>query len=292
MAKSLQIVGCGHVGKVLGRLWHASGRFRIDGILNRSRASAERACAFIGAGEPVALARELRPAADVLLIATRDDAIQSSAERLAREAQLRPGALAFHVSGALCSQALAPLREQGLHVASVHPVASFADPEAAYRDFAGTYCGIEGDAPAYEAIGNAFEAIGARLFSIDAREKTVYHAGAVIACNYMVTLVEAGLRCYEQAGVPGEVARRVLEPLVSKTLGNVFRHSPAEALSGPIARGEVQVVADQLAALHASNPALAELYRVLGALTLDLARDQGSARESDLEAIARELGSK
>jgi len=112
---------------------------------------------------------------------------------------------------------------------------------------------------------------------IDAAAKTVYHAAAVFASNYLTTVLDAALRAYQAAGVPEEVARELARPLASETMANVFRLGPAAALSGPVARGDHATVARQQQALLDWDPATGKLYEALLPLTADLARRKRAA---------------
>src|SRR5206468_5751198 len=114
----------------------------------------------------------------VWMLAVADDQIASVAAALAQSG-LADGATVFHCSGAKASNELAPLATRGAYVASVHPVRSFADPEAVSRSFDGTFCGVEGDAQALALLLPALTRIGARTVPIDAAAKTVYHAASV-----------------------------------------------------------------------------------------------------------------
>ena len=269
MAATLNIVGAGHVGRVLGRLFAASGVFAVQDVLTRSEASAVEAVDFIGAGRALAHARQLRPA-QVWMLAVGDDAIAPVCEALAAAGRLAD-AVVFHCSGAKASNELQAASRAGAQVASVHPVRSFADPQAVADGFAGTWCGVEGDAAALAQLRPAFEAIGARLVAIDDAAKTVYHAASVFASNYLVTVLDAALRAYAAAGVPEEVARELARPLATETLANVFRLGPAAALSGPVARGDMATVARQHAALADWNGPTADLYQALVEATTLLA---------------------
>jgi len=272
VASTLNLVGAGHVGKVLGRLFSHGGAFAVQDVLTRSPASARAAVDFIGAGRACADIAALRPA-DTWLLAVGDDQIAPMAAALA---QAQPdsvrGAVVFHCSGAKASNELQALEERGALVASVHPIRSFADPDAVARDFAGTFCGIEGDAAALARLTPAFAAIGARPVPIDAAAKTVYHAAAVFASNYLTTVLDAALRAYQAAGVPEHVARALARPLAEETMANVFRLGPAAALSGPVARGDHATVARQQQALLDWDEATGKLYEALLPLTADLAR--------------------
>jgi predicted short-subunit dehydrogenase-like oxidoreductase (DUF2520 family) len=269
MAATMNIVGAGHVGRTLGRLFTAHGVFAVQDVLTRSQASALDAVAFIGAGRALAQVSELRPAR-VWMLAVGDDQIAPTCAALAARGLLQ-GATVFHCSGARASGELQAARSAGAQVASIHPVRSFADPASVAADFEGTWCGVEGDADALALLSPAFEAIGARLVAIDAAAKTVYHAASVFASNYLVTVLDAALRAYAAAGVPPEVARELARPLASETLANVFRLGAPAALSGPVARGDMATVARQQAALQGWDKSTARLYAALVEATTALA---------------------
>ena len=270
MAPTLNLVGAGHVGRVLGRLFAGSGAFALQDVLTRSLSSAQEAVTFIGAGTACAGLETMRPA-QVWMLALGDDAIAPGCAALAA-AQPLLGAVVFHCSGAKASTELQAARDAGALVASVHPVRSFADPDTVAAGFAGTFCGIEGDAAALALLEPRFDAIGARLVRIDPAAKTVYHAAAVFASNYLVTVLDAALRAYQAAGVPEAVARELARPLALETVANVFRIGPEAALSGPIARGDLATVARQQQAVAAWDSATGRLYQALVAPTEDLAR--------------------
>jgi predicted short-subunit dehydrogenase-like oxidoreductase (DUF2520 family) len=280
VARTLNIVGAGHVGRALGRLFAGAGAFEVQDVLTRSQASALEAVAFIGAGRAVARADQLRPA-DVWMIAVGDDQIAQVSTQLSTQLSTQPGAqlahaagsaIMFHCSGAKASTELRPAAQAGAHTASVHPVRSFADPASVAAGFDGTFCGIEGDPAALAVLAPAFEAIGARLVAIDAATKTVYHAASVFASNYLVTVLDAALRAYQAAGIPEPVARELARPLAAETLANVFRLGPEAALSGPIARGDHATVERQQAAVTAWDPDTGRTYAALAAATAGLAR--------------------
>lgn len=286
--KTLNIIGAGRLGRTLGALWRTHGVFDLQAVMTRRLASAREAVAFIGAGEAVESISAMR-AADVWLLATPDAAIAQAAAGLAASGHARAGDVVFHCSGALASSELRAALPAGIALASVHPLKSFADPANAVRTFAGTWCAAEGDAAALGLLQGAFEQIGACVTRIDAQHKTLYHAASVIVCNYLTALMEAGLQCYEKAGLPRDTAAAMMAPLVRETLDNVFKLGTANALTGPIARGDHEVVARQLAALRTFDTRIAAVYRALGAMALELSRAQGGASEAALAALEQAL---
>jgi predicted short-subunit dehydrogenase-like oxidoreductase (DUF2520 family) len=288
--KTLNIIGSGRVGRACGRMWAQARVFEVQDVLTRSKESAEEGVGFIGAGKAVSHLGEMR-SADVWMIATRDDAIVPSAQTLARSGKVTPDDIVFHVSGATPSGDLAPVKEGGALIASVHPIKTFTDAEAAVRTFPGTYCAAEGDADALEVLRPAFEKIGARLFDVTAPLKPVYHSGGVFACNYLVALIEGALRAHEKAGIPRAASLKALEPMVRETVDAIFRQGPERALTGPISRGDVATVKRQLAAVEGWDQSMAALYRSLGRIAVDLARRDGrldAARCAELEKLFKQ----
>lgn len=286
--RTIHVIGCGKVGQTLARLWTQHRVFQVHGILNRSLESALRAAEFVGVGRAVERFDQLAKA-DLVMIATPDAAIADCCRQLAQTGLCDHRTIVFHCSGSLTSEVLEPARACGAATASLHPVRSFADPAIAAQQFAGTFCALEGDPRACQVLGEAMESCGARVFPVNPQFKTIYHAASVFACNYLVALIEAGLRCFEKAGIDRASALDLMQPLVAGTVENVFRLGPAKALTGPIARGEVMVVQRQNEALAAWDPNLCTLYKCLGAIAVELAAAKGHADPQALAAIRKIL---
>ncbi|MGQ0750460.1 MAG: DUF2520 domain-containing protein, partial [Betaproteobacteria bacterium] len=176
--KHLNIVGAGRVGRTLGALWKRTGVFAIQDVIATSETRARDAVVFIGGGNPLARL-DHASAADVWIVATPDDKIADCARMLSESGALRKGNIVFHCSGALSSVELESAARCGAHVASVHPLKSFAEPEMAVSSFAGTWCATEGDAAALAVLEPAFGRIGGHVIRIDSKAKPLYHAGSV-----------------------------------------------------------------------------------------------------------------
>lgn len=270
MRKTLNIIGCGNVGKVLGKLWAINEVFDIRQVLNQSPESGAGAVGFMGVGEAVAGFGALRPA-DIYMIATPDDAIASACAALAQTGLLNAESIVFHCSGALRAAELAQASARGASVASIHPIRSFAAPEQLVSGFAGTFCGMEGDKNALDILDQAFAAIGALTVEIDPEFKGVYHAAAVFASNYLVTVLDVALQAYERAGIPGDVALRLMEPLTRGAVDNVFSLGTTDALTGPIARGDIATAVRQYRVVRAWDERYGKLYKQLAKLTSEIA---------------------
>ena len=114
--------------------------------------------------------------------------------------------------------------------------------------------------------------LGGILLEITAQKKALYHAAAVAASNYLVTLIHLALELNEAAGLPGHISFKALLPLIRGTLSNIGAKGIPGALTGPIARGDVATVSAHLQAIEKDAPELLLLYRSLGLYTVELAK--------------------
>jgi predicted short-subunit dehydrogenase-like oxidoreductase (DUF2520 family) len=294
---TLNLVGAGRVGQTLGRLWAQAGVFAVQDVLTRSPASAQAACDFVGAGVPVAHWDVMR-SADVWLIATTDAQIAASAAALAAQAAqwpalaptspIRqtglaiaaspaapaappPSPTAFHCSGALGADQLAPLAALGWHTASAHPILSFATPQAACAQFPGTPCALEGDPVAHALLQDAFSAIGAQCFEVRSQDKLLYHAAAVFATNFLPVLQSVAEDAWRATGVPETLLPHLRASLLNNAVANITRLGPQGALTGPAARGDIAAIARQAQAVGAWDEKAGDAYQALSALALRLA---------------------
>ena len=270
--KSLNIIGCGRVGKTLARLWHDQGRYRIQDVLTRSESSALEAIAFIGSGRAVRQCSEMR-SAEVWMLAVPDRQSAKAAADLAlfQNAQSEPPGIAFHCSGALASTELLALQKSGWPVASAHCLLSFAKPDSALQQFAGTPCALEGDPAALSELEQSFTQIGARCFALAPENKLLYHAGAVFATNFLPVLQSVANQLWATSGVPADVARHLNASLLKNAVDNLLALGPAGALTGPAARGDVALVQRQGDAVAEWDATAGEAYRALSQLAAKLA---------------------
>jgi predicted short-subunit dehydrogenase-like oxidoreductase (DUF2520 family) len=289
--QTLSFLGCGNVGKALGRRWVQANVFTIGQVLTRSLTSAEQAVAFLESGQAIHDFSEIEPA-DAFFLAAPDDVLAGLAQKLAATGMIVQGAICWHASGAVPSTILKPLAAAGAQVASLHPLKSFADPGIAAQSFPGTPCVIEGAPEVTALLGEAIRAIGGEpiCLKMNARDKAIYHAGTILASNGLVALAELAALCLEQAGMNRQQALQLLHPLMAGSVENLGKLGTTGALTGPISRGDVGTIARHLAALEGLQT-LEPPYRTIGQLIVALARKQDHANPQTLNAIQEMLRS-
>lgn len=272
--QTLNILGAGRVACTLARLWHGHGTLKVQAVCNRSLASAQEACAFIGSGAAFAEPQAM-PSADLWLIGVPDAAIAATALQLVQ--QRVEASAAFHCSGALDSGLLDPLAQRGWATASAHCLLSFANREQALAQFVGTPCALEGDAALCERLHAALGAIGAQCFPLASADKVLYHAGAVLATNFLPVLQALAEDAWRATGVPAQVITRLRNSLPRNAVANIEALGPAGALTGPAARGDLAAIARQAAVVQQWDAQAGEAYQALSALALRLANNAKEA---------------
>ncbi len=261
------------MGQTLAALLHQHTQVLMQDLYSRSFTSAEQAAQFVGAGNPMVELAQMRTA-NVWLLSVPDAQVAAAAQALAEAQGAKlAGAIVFHNSGFSSAAELQPLQALGCHVASAHPVLNFASPETGVRQFAGTPCGLEGEAPALAWLHTALTAIGGRCFEIASADKPLYHAAAVFSSNFTVVLQGIAQDAWRSAGVPPELMRPLTEALLKSTVDNVLAMGPAQALTGPAARGDTAVVQAQGEVVKRWSPTAGELYTTLSALAAQLKKD-------------------
>jgi len=265
-------------------------------IVGGGRMGRGLAQALSGAGQRVTLwsrreatisVSEALSGAHTVLLAVPDGAITDVAAELAERRAIESSQVVLHLSGLLDARALRPLERCGAALGSIHPLQAISEPETAAARWSGAFAAVEGDRRAIAEAERLAALLGLTAVRLAAGAKAAYHAAAVIASNYVVALTAMAGRIAEAAGVPGALAGPMYLPLVRGVAASLERQSPAEALTGPVRRGDVATIRAHLEALQ---PEDRELYARLGLQALTLAREAGlePARAVEVERVLRD----
>ncbi len=271
MAKrpTVSIVGCGRAGGAIGLALALNG-YTITAAWSRTRGGRQRAQRLLGV--PVLPnASEVAAAADIVFVAVPDDAIADVGEDLKSGALT--GKIVAHTAGGVSIRALAAVESAGARPASVHPLQTLPDAIRGADALDGAAVAVTCDPRDRPVLFRLARAWGGKPFPLADDGKTLYHAAAVFASNYVVTSVWAALRLLERLGIPN--ARQLLAPLTQSSVHNVTSMPPDRAITGPIVRGDTETVHEHIQALAHSDPTggrITDAYRSLARLTAALAR--------------------
>lgn len=263
--RTIGVIGAGRLGASLAAALLRAG-YDVRAVASARPESAAALVRALGDAEiEVAEPQAVAARCELVFLTIPDGSIESTAAAL----DWRPGQAVVYCSGALGLEVLTRAVAAGALTGCLHPLQSFPSREPAPALFEGIVCGVEGAEPLDGELEAIVGDLGARVVRLEGVDRARYHAAAVFASNYVVALASAAGRAWSLAGLPPDSARLALAPLLGAAAANVGVLELAEALTGPVARGDVETVARHEAAL-AVDASLLALYRALGAELLRL----------------------
>jgi predicted short-subunit dehydrogenase-like oxidoreductase (DUF2520 family) len=279
----LGFIGAGTVGTALAVRLAEKG-YKVTAVASRTFASAERLAVQVPGCQAVKTGQEVIEAADLIFITTPDDAIDQTASAL----KWHPGKWVVHCSGAHSTNVLAEAERQGALTGAFHPLQTFASVKYAIQNMPGSAFGIEGTEPLLSTLKEMATALGGTPQILRPEDKVLYHASAVIASNYLVTLVKVATDLWVDFGATREEAIKALMPLIRGTLNNIQNVGIPNCLTGPIARGDAGTIEKHLDALGRLAPDILPIYCELGLNTIPISLAKGRI-DADQAAMLEEL---
>lgn len=258
---SVAILGSGRAGTSIGLALSRAG-YPIAAVWSRSeQRRADAARVLRTAASPSA--EHAASQAELVFLTVPDDAIEAVAHEVA-DAGAR---WVVHTSGVTSVRVLAPAAASGARVACLHPLQTLPDATRGADALTGAAVAVTcdpADAAFFHGVASDW---GGVPFDLDDADKPAYHAAAVFASNYLVTVLWAASDILSRLGV--EDAPALLAPLARACVENVVASGPAEAITGPVVRGDARTVRAHLDAI--ADDDIAHAYRALARLTAKLA---------------------
>ncbi len=270
----LGFIGAGVVGTALAVRLRERG-YTVAAVASRSPSSAGKLADAVQGCRAFERKQAVADACDLVFVTTPDDAIPG----VIAEVQWRAGQKVIHCSGADSLDVLEKARGDGACVGAFHPLQTFANVNHAIENLPGSTFALEAEGELLSTLKGMAEALGGHWVVLGPGDKVLYHAAAVIACNYMVTLVKMATDLWASFGVEPSDAVRALRPLLQGTVNNITNVGLPNCLTGPIARGDIGTIRKHLAALEARAPQIAPIYRAMGLQTIPIALQKGRINE-------------
>ena len=282
--KRIGFIGAGRVGGALAATLQECG-YAVVAVASRTLESAGALAGQLPgclAVDPQAVVA----ASDIVFITTPDAAVKQVCESLT----WRSGIGVVHTSGSLSRDVLAAAADAGAETGCLHPLQTFADHAQARMNVPGSFFAIEGEGWLRDELLWMVNALKGTPVELQADQKALYHAAASLASTYVVTLMSMASDLWAAFGQERGLAVRALLPLLQGSVNNIDALGVPLALTGPIARGEVETVERHLRALRHSAPALLPAYREMALQTIPVALARGGLTDSAAEALRRVLG--
>ncbi len=284
----LGFIGAGTVGTALAVRLNDKG-YQVVAVSSRSQASAEKLAQEVSGCQVYNTNQDVADAAELIFITTPDDIIASVASEIRWHTEQN----VVHCSGAASTDILEPARKLGAQIGAFHPLQTFASVRQAIENMPGSTFALEAEEPLLSTLKDMATALNGHWIELKASEKVAYHAAAVIACNYLVTLVKLATDLWQTFNIPPQQATQALLPLIRGTIHNIDTAGIPQCLTGPIARGDTGTIKKHLESLQKVAPALVSTYRELGRQTIPIALAKGRINQKqaqELQAILKQPG--
>ncbi len=278
-------IGAGTVGTALAVLLNRKG-YEYVGASRKSKTATGNKSGLISNLRILDSNQAVADAAEIVFITTPDDTIA----QIAAEVHWHSGQSVVHCSGADSVDILEPARKSGAMVGAFHPLQTFAGIEQAIENIPGTTFALEAEEPLLKVLKKMAEDLGGNWIILKAGDKVAYHAAAVFASNYTVTLVKMATDLWKTFSIPADQATKALLPLIRGTLHNIETIGIPKCLTGPIARGDKGTIHKHLKEIRRKTPELLFPYKELGLQTIPIALAKGKIKKqqaSEMEMILR-----
>jgi predicted short-subunit dehydrogenase-like oxidoreductase (DUF2520 family) len=273
-------IGAGTTGTALAVRLSQKG-WPVVAVSSRTLSSAQRLAKRVPSCQVYHTAQELADLAEMVFITTPDDVIA----QVCSEVHWHKKQSVLHCSGAHSVDILGPAKKLGAAVGSFHPLQTFADVDQAIANLPGSTFALEGEEPLLSTLKELTRLLNGNWVELKPGDKVLYHAAAVFACNYLVTLVKLAQDLWKDFGVSPKEATRALLPLLRGTLNNIDNIGLPNCLTGPVARGDLGTIEKHLRALDARSPSLLTTYKELGLQTIPIALAKGKVNEQKAEEM-------
>ena len=273
-------IGAGTTGTALAVRLSQKG-CPVVAVASRTLSSAQKLAALVPDCRVYHTAQDVAEAAELVFITTPDDVIA----QVCGEARWREGKSVVHCSGAHSVDILESAKRLGVAVGSFHPLQTFADVDQAIQNLPGSTFALEAEEPLLTTQKELTRLLNGNWVVLKPGDKVLYHAAAVFACNYLVTLVKLALDLWQNFGVSPKEATRALLPLLEGTINNIDNIGLPDCLTGPVARGDSGTMERHLRALETRSPTLLTTYKELGLQTIPIALAKGKVSEQKAEEM-------
>jgi AmmeMemoRadiSam system protein B len=288
---SLSIVGAGAVGSALALSLAKSG-WRLRSVISRTGRDAVALARAAGAPRASTELADLDLSAETIIIAVRDGELPGVAKSLAGSAGrgLR-GKVVLHTSGVHSASVLSPLAKSGASVGTFHPLYTFprgAAPARIRSGMNGIVFTVDGDGPAVKAAERLAAGLGGTALPVPPEMRPLYHAACVFASGYLAVMMHAVSTLAERS----RIARpwtSVFGPILTATMENTVRRSPADALTGPVLRGDLETIGLHLDALGKFAPEFIPLYTVAALEMARVAVERGRLKREEYDRLLSEF---
>ncbi len=287
MFKSLKItiIGAGKIANSIVPALLKNG-FPVIQIISKSITSAKT----LAKKNKIALysnsLNELAEASNIIILAIPDGEINKTSLQLANTGISFKRKLVIHLSGSLTIAELFPLQKAGAYCASMHIMQTF--PSKTITSIQNVFCAIESNNEKIKSfLTTLVLKLGMNPLTITSENKVFYHLAGVFASNFLNANFFAASSVFGKINADNDAYKKVLSTTSTTTLNNILSRGYAEALSGPVERGDLFTIKKHLKALkkNKKDHLIKDFYIAGTLLLLEIAKEKGGIEKSKYEEI-------
>lgn len=263
---SIGFIGAGRVATGLSLSLSQAG-YEVLGVASRSATSSLALSNRLPNCRHYENLQDVADRAQLVFITTDDASIES----VAATVRWQQGHQVVHCSGALGLEALWAASAQGAEVGAFHPIQTFGPTEGPPVDLHGVVFGLEAQGGLFDILAGMCEEVHGTFMIVPEESRALYHAAAILSCGHLSILLHSAKILWEKAGLQPDSADAALGQLAQSTLDSFRQNGSSSSLTGPIVRGDTDVVQRHMNAIQTFAPEILPLYRILGEQLADFA---------------------
>ncbi len=263
------IIGAGAVGSTLAQAIHTKG-YPIVSVISKTESSAKKLARKVRCRIASTELKLINPSTRLIIVAVPDSSIMEISRALARLKHLNfKQLLVTHTSGMYSASALNAVGKKGASVTSLHPIQTFpklSSKKSPSISLDGIYYGVDCKKESLGKIKKIIHDLNGNIVIIPPELRRLYHATCVFASSYFVMLSNVVAELSQSLKLK-EPWQKVFSPLTNSAINNARTLSPANALTGPVVRGDIIGILNHMVALEQFAPDVIPLY-TFGALEI------------------------
>ncbi len=245
--QKIAIVGAGKFAWSLGYALKKN-EYKLEAIYSKSIESAQTLAEHLHTHKFDSITKSVNLNTNVWMLTVKDSAIEEVASYMAERFTNLEGHLFVHFSGGKTIAALEPLRKAGAKIASMHVMQTF--PSKTPIELSGNFAVIESNEKEIsDALSEFALTLGLSPYNLNSFEKIFYHLGGVFSSNFINATFANAKLCENQ--IKSEILsfNDLLYPIAQQTIENIKEKGIEKSISGPVQRGDLEVVVQHLKTL-------------------------------------------
>jgi len=276
-------IGAGKVGTAFG-MYLKREHYQIAGYNSRTHASADRSAQLTNT-TVYERKTDLVKVSDMIFLTVNDDNIETVAKEICKMDVNVKEKVFIHMSGVLNCEIMDCLYAKGATICSLHPLYPFSNIEKSASEIHKANFTLEGKGKGLKLVKDILIVNNLSHSVIESSQKTIYHASACVASNYLVAVLNTSVEMLREIGFEKDMALDTIKELVLQSANNVFDYGPTKALTGPIARNDEKTVAMHLSGIKKYDNNWLEIYKTMGRASMEIAAKKNSGNSEALKSL-------